>query len=265
MRRRLPLVDLNSPDAGKQAQADKGVPAGSVIAVDKTGVVVNFAPFQPGNADHPGVLIIPLSGKTWISRRMAASRQKSPTRATGASLSSCASWTRRVVTGGIGPRAEGLDFKPGETRIFKVPLGNDNFHVTDYANVRGRFGPRAGAVPNKAKVAEIDIFLYHSIEAHSIHIDDLKAAGTAGDSEGSYADVDPGSVVTTPENGVIVGPGAIFDPARPGRGRPRPRLAPDGAIMLSFAGGQGRDHQDQASHGDVEFRERQSNPGEFKK
>jgi beta-glucanase (GH16 family) len=231
----LPLIDLTSPDAAKQAQADKGVPAGSVIAVDKTGVAVNFAPFQPGNADHPGVLILPASGKTWdLSSYGHVEAKITDSGDRGFSL------VMRVVDEKgnywrIGPKAEALDFKPGESRVFKVTLGKDNFHVTDYANVRGRFGPRAGAAPDQSKIAQIDIFLYHSTEPHSFHVDDLKAAGTAGESAGSYADFDPISIITTPLNGVILGPGTVFDPAKQVEGG-QASANPDGAVALSFTG-----------------------------
>jgi beta-glucanase (GH16 family) len=232
----MPLIDFSSPDAAKQASFDKGVPAGSTVTVDKTGVVVNFSPFQPGDADHPGVLIVPAAAKTWdLSGYGHVEAKITDTGDRGFSL------IMRVVDDKgsfwrIGPRVEGLDFKPGETKIFKVVLGHDNFHVTDYANSRGRFGPRAGAVPHQAKIARIDIFLYHSTEPHSIRIEDLKAAGPAGESPGSYADIDPGSVVTTPANGVILGQGAAFDPAKQIEGG-KASAGPGGALAINYTGG----------------------------
>ena len=59
------LIDFNSPDASKQVALAKGVPAGSTISVDKTGIAVNFAAFQPGDADHPGFHVTPAPGTAW--------------------------------------------------------------------------------------------------------------------------------------------------------------------------------------------------------
>ena len=230
----LPLLDLASPDAGKQALGDKGVPAGSTFVVDKTGVTVNFAPFQPGDADHPGVLLVPLSGKPWdLSNYGHVEAKITDSGDRGFSL------IMHVVDDKgsfwrIGPKLEALEFKPGETKTFKVPLGNDNFRVTDYVNSRGRLGPRAGAVPNKAKIAQIDIFLYHSSEPHFIRIEELKASGSPG--ENSDPNADPASVITTPQNGVILGKGATLDSAKQvvgGQASP----GPDGSLTLNFAGG----------------------------
>jgi len=227
------LLDFASPDAGKQVGPNKpGVPP-SMITVDKSGISMSW-PIQP--AQHSGVIVTPASGKTWdLSAYGHVEAKVTNTGHQGLfnlvmlvvdETGSYWRWDRKI---------EYVFFKPGETKNYTVPLGNDNFWVMDFANTRGKWGGRAGAVPNKAKVAQIQFFVYDTKDPQSFHIEDLKAAGTAGKYEGLYA-VDPASVRMTPENGGILGTGVVFDPVKQIEGGPV-AAGPDGAIALHFAGG----------------------------
>lgn len=163
----MALVDFATPDAGKQVQGAKGLPAGSSVTVDKTGIVVNFTAFQPGDADHPGVHIFPATDKFW-------------------DLSSCGHIEAKIInTGAAGlnivmhisdegegfwteKKLENLNIKPGETKIIKVIFGYQK-------------GFKPGAPVKTAKITEVFIYLYHSSQPHSFRIEEIKAAGNAGE------------------------------------------------------------------------------------
>jgi hypothetical protein len=162
-----PLIDFNSPDAGKQVAAAKGVPAGSVITVDKTGIAVNFTSFQAGDADHPGIHVIPAAGKSWdlspyghVEVKITNTGDKGINVVMHVVPTGEGFWTERNL--------ESLTINPGESKVLKVVFG--------YLK-----GFKPGPAINTSSIAEIFIYLYHSTQPHSFRIEDLKAAGTAGE------------------------------------------------------------------------------------
>jgi len=163
------LIDFNSPDAARQVTETKGIPAGSTVAVDKTGIVVNFTPWQKGDADHPGFQVVPATGTSWdLSAYGHVEAKITNTGAVGINI------VLHVVPTGEGPwterNLESMQIKPGETKTLKVIFGYS----------RG-FKPVAPPAFNPASVAEIYIYLYHSIQPHAFRIDELKAAGASGE------------------------------------------------------------------------------------
>jgi hypothetical protein len=162
-----PLVDFASPDASKQIQLAKGTPAGSAVTVDKAGIAVNFTPFQKGDADHPGIHVYPAKGKFWdLAAYGHVEATITNTGAAGFNIVMHVSdegdgyWTEKKL--------EFLSIKPGETKTLKVIFGYEK-------------GFKPGAPVKTSKIAEIFIYLYHSTQPHSFRIDELKAAGPAGE------------------------------------------------------------------------------------
>ena len=161
------LIDFTSPDASKQVITAKGVPACSVIMVDKTGVAVSFASFQPGDADHPGIHVIPATGNSWDLAAYGHVEAK----ITNTGDKGIKIVMHVVPTGGgfwTEKNQEALNIQPGETKVLKVVFG----HLKGF---------KPGPAVNTSSIAEIFIFLYHSSMPHSFRIEDLKAAGTAGE------------------------------------------------------------------------------------
>jgi len=163
----LPLIDFSSPDASKQVALAKGVPAGSTVFVDKTGIAVNFTTFQTGDADHPGIHVTPATGKAWDLSTYGHVEVKV--------TNTCdrdVKFVMHVVPTGesymAGSNTEFLDIMPGETKVVKVIFGYSH----GYQPVRPI---------NSASISEIFIYLYHSIKPHTFRIEELKAAGTAGE------------------------------------------------------------------------------------
>ncbi len=162
-----PLLDFNSPNAVKQVALAKGVPAGSTVSVDKTGVGVNFTAFQPSDADHPGFHVTPATGTAWDLSAYGHVEVKV--------TNTCdrdIKFVMHVVPTGEGYTAgsnqEFLEIQPGETKVVKVIFGYSH-------------GYKPTRPINSASISEIFIFLYHSIKPHSFRIEQLQAAGTAGE------------------------------------------------------------------------------------
>ena len=173
--RPLTLIDFNSPGAGKQVALAEGVPAGSTVSVDKTGIAVNFTAFQTGDADHPGFHVTPGTGKAWDLSACGHVEVKV--------TNTCdrdIKFVMHVVPAGEGYTAgsnqEYLQIQPGETKVVKVIFGYSH-------------GYKPVQPLNSASISEIFIFLYHSIKPHSFRIEEIKAAGVAG--ETPVADATP--------------------------------------------------------------------------
>jgi hypothetical protein len=174
------LIDFNSPDAAKQVAAAKStpnksvtaessIPAGSSVTVEKDGIEVNLTSWQTGDADHPGLEVKPASGTTWdLSAYGHVEAKITNTGTAGINIvmhvvpKGEGNWTERNM--------EAIQIKPGETKTLKVVFGYSK-----------GFKPVAPPAFNSASVAEIYIYLYHSTQPHSFRIDELKAAGKAGE------------------------------------------------------------------------------------
>ncbi len=163
----LALIDFNSPDAGKQVVAGKGVPAGSTIAVDKSGIVVNFTAWQKGDADHPSFHITPPNGKSWdlsayghVEARITNTGDKGIKINVHVVPTGEGFWTER--------NQEGVQIQPGQSGVIKVVFGYSK-------------GFKPAPPINSASIAEVYIFLYHSTQPHSFRIDGLTVGGVAGE------------------------------------------------------------------------------------
>jgi len=163
------LIDWASPNTSNQVQAAKGVPAGSTVAVDKTGIAVAFAPFQHGDADHPGFHVYPATGTGTFWDLSAYGHVEARITNTGTAGFSI---VMHVSDEGEGywteKKLEFVNIKPGETKTLKVIFGYEK-------------GFKTGAPVHTAKVAEIFIYLYHSVQPHAFRIEELMAAGAAGE------------------------------------------------------------------------------------
>ena len=206
-----PLVDLTSADAAKQMRADKGDPT---IAVDKTGIALTF----PGSpADYPGVMITPATGKAWDLSpfgHIEAKVTNTGDKPMGINLRvDGESWK---VT-----NTESVTVKPGESKVLKVIFGY-------------QFGFKEGPAVKSATISELLFFLSKSDRPRSFRIEDLQAAGAAGEKP----PLDPNAVVTKPENGVILGKGVAFDVAKQVEaGGAQVSAGPEGTLAVNFAGG----------------------------
>ena len=163
----LSLIDFTSPDAAKQVQPAKGVPAGSTITVGKTGIVVNFTPFQAGDADHPAFHVYPPTGKFWDLSLYGHVEAKITNTGTAGM-----NFLMKVADEGEGfwqeNKLEGMKIMPGETKTIKVVFGYQK-------------GFQPGPPMKTAKIAEVFFFLHHSTQPHSFLIEEFKAAGVAGE------------------------------------------------------------------------------------
>jgi beta-glucanase (GH16 family) len=214
----LTLIDFSSPDAAKQVKPTKGVPA-SLVKVDKTGISMSF-PIQP--APHTGVHVFSITGAPWDFSAYGHIEAKVAN--TGSTV---LPMVMHVVTGSEGwwqeVNTEAVDIPPGQTRILTVYLG-----------YQYGFEPSAEVHPNDVK--ELYLFLYDTNQPHSFCIEDLKAAGSASEKPA----IDPNSVSEKPANGVILGPGATFNPSTQVEAQgAQVSPAADGALQANFTGAPG--------------------------
>lgn len=163
----MTLIDFTSPDTGKQVTATKGIPSNSVITVDKTGIALSFPPQQPTDGKHPGVHITPATGKTWDLSAYGHVEAK---------ITNTSDKRFDVVMHVVGEgdgfweerNFEFLGFNPGETKLLKVVFGYQK-------------GFKPSPALKTSRIAEIYIFLWDKAQARAFRIEELKAAGEAGE------------------------------------------------------------------------------------
>jgi len=163
----MTLIDVASPDAGKQVTATKGIPSNSVITVDKTGIALSFAPQKPTDGKHPGVHVTPATGTTWDLSAYGHVEAK---------ITNTSDKRFDVVMHVVGEGDgfwqekdfEFLGFNPGETKVLKVIFGYQK-------------GFKPGPALKTSRIAEIYIFLWDKAQARAFRIEELKAAGMAGE------------------------------------------------------------------------------------
>jgi beta-glucanase (GH16 family) len=207
-----PLIDITSPDAIKQIKPNYGEP---VFAIDKTGITVQL---PTGKGNYAGIQVYPPGGApTW---------DLTPYGHIEANITNTGTTVIRfniVVKGGSSGSpaqdAEIVGMKPGESKVVKCFFG--------YA-----WGFKPGPVLEPASINQIILFVGKTTVDQSFRVENLQAAGTAGEKP----PFNPDNVVTVPPNGVILGQGATFDPAKQATGLPV-TAGPDGALALSFADG----------------------------
>ncbi len=208
-----PLIDLTSPDAIKQIKPNYGDP---VYTVDTTGITVKL---PAARANYPGIQISPATGDTWdlspyghIEAKITNTGGK-PIRFTMA--------LNGVSKGAPTQNTEIIGVKPGESKVLKVIFG--------YA-----WGYHPTAAIESAKVGKLILFLAKTTEDQSFRIEGLQAAGAVGE----QPPFSPDAVVAIPKNGVILGQGVTFDPAKQviANGA-KVAAGPNGALAVNFAGG----------------------------
>jgi len=163
----LTLIDFNSPDAGKQVIPVKGNPKLAEITVDKTGIALSFPRPQHGDADHPGIHVVPATGKSWDLSAYGHVEAK---------ITNTSDKRFDIIMHVVGEgdsfwaekNFEAVGFNPGETKTLKVIFGYQK-----------GFKP---APPLKtSSITEIYIFLWGKDQARSFRVEELTAAGVAGE------------------------------------------------------------------------------------
>ena len=191
------LIDFNSPDASKQVSAKtdpsyQPIPKGSTLSVERDALVVNFLSHHPGDADHPGLRIVPSKGKFW---------DLSPYGHIEAKVTNIGTKTLPFVmqvedgSGGLN-NLENISVNPGETKVLKVIFGY-------------QYNYEAGAPIDPSHVSEIFIFNWGGPNPHNFRIEEIKAAGVRG--EKPYEEA---TMAHRPADGVILGRGVALDPTR---------------------------------------------------
>ena len=161
------LIDFASPDASKQVTATQGIPANSTVAVEKTGITLSFQPQQATDGKHPGVHVTPATGKSWdlssyghVEAKLTNTSDKR------------FDVVMHVVDEGVTFTAErNMEFvglSPGETKVLKV--------IFDYQK-----GFKPGPPLKSSSVTEIYIYVWDKAQARAFRIEELKAAGVAGE------------------------------------------------------------------------------------
>ncbi len=168
----MPLINFAAPDAGKQVQLYKGFPPGSVVNVDKSGIAVEFAPFQKGCPDHPAIMVFPADGKFWDLSAYGHIEAKITN--TG-DIAGYNLFMHIFVDGDKSVKehdSEILNLAPGETKTVKLIFGYEKGYKP------------APAMIKTDKITGIYFGLYngdHSVRFRSFRIEELKAAGSAGE------------------------------------------------------------------------------------
>ena len=208
-----PLVDTTSPDAMKQLRPNYGDP---VYTVDKTGITVSL---PAARANYPGIQVIPATGDSW--NLAAYGHIEAKITNTGDKLIKATMRVDGSDRGQPAMNAEVIGVKPGESKVIKVIFGYE-------------WGFKPGPMVNPSKVTQIILFLAKSDSPQSFRIEDLQGAGVAGEKPS----FNPDEVVTTPPNGVILGKGVTFDPAKQVKAiGTQVAAGPDGALAVTFTGG----------------------------
>jgi beta-glucanase (GH16 family) len=209
-----PLIDTSSPDAIKQIKENYGDP---VFAIDKGAITVTL---PAARANYPGIQIFPPGG--------AASWDLSSCGHVEATLTNTGSTllreTMRVdgqVSGAPASDTEIIGIKPGETKVLKVIFG-------------AAWGYKPSAAIDPSKIERVILFATKSTQDQSFRIENLQGAGPPGEKP----PFNPDYVVNKPPNGVILGPGVTFDPAKQVIAHGvQVSAGAGGGLSLSFKGG----------------------------
>jgi len=206
-----PLIDVTAPAAAAQIRANYGDP---VYTVDATGINVTL---PAARANYPGIQVFPTTGDTWDLSGFGDVEAKITN--TGTKLIRMTMRVDGTAEDAPASDTEIIGINPGETKVLKVIFG--------YA-----WGYEPAAALETDKIKQVLLFATKSTEDQSFHVQDLEAAGQTGEKP----PFNPDNVVNVPVNGVILGPGATFDPTKQVTGVPA-TADPDGTVTLSFAGG----------------------------
>ena len=198
-----PLINLSSPDAIKQIRTTGGDPT---YTVDKGAIVVSL----PGSpSSFPGIQIIPATGDSW---------DLSPSGHIEAKITNTGDNPIRVAI-----RVDGF--------YADSPLSTGNLIVVkpgESGVIKGIFGSIS-----PSKIVQVLLFLGKSETPQSFRVEDLQAAGP----EGEKPPVNPDTVAVKPPNGVILGKGVAFDPAKQVIAKKEQvSEGPEGTLAIHFTG-----------------------------
>jgi len=205
-----PLIDLSSPDASKQVRPNNGDPE---YTIDKAGISVSLPAARAG---YPGIQVIPANGGSWDLSPFGHIEAKITNTGT-----STIRLTMRVDSQDL-RNTEVIGVRPGESKVAKVIFGYD-------------FGFHPGKqTVDSTKVTLIILCLDKSDKIQSFRVEDLQGAGPAGEKP----PFNPDYVLTKPVNGIILGKGVTFDPAKQvvAKGA-QVSTGPDGNLAVNLAGG----------------------------
>ena len=208
------LVDPNSPKAAGQFTT-----SGEQVSVTpgRDGITVNIA----GGADqYPGFFIKPETGAAWDLTPWGHIEAKITNLGAGTLALSM-----RVDNkpDGSSCNTEGVNLKPGESKILKVVFGYS-------------YGSKPGFQLNPGSIKDILFFCAGKKDtARSFRIEDLQASGSTGEKP----PLNPSTARVKPENGVIFGKGVKIDAAKQvvAKGTAKADLTTDGSLQIDFAGG----------------------------
>ena len=206
------LIDATSPDALKQIKPNFGEP---IYAIDGKAITVQL---PAGKGNYAGIQVYPSGGAaTWDLTPYGHVEAKITN--TGTTKIAFNLLAKGVAQGQPGGDCEIVGINPGETKVVKTIFG--------YA-----FGFHPGALLEPASISQIVLYVGKTTVDQSFRVEELQAAGPAGEKP----PFNPDYVVTKPVNGVILGQGATFDPAKQVTGLPVTADS-DGALVVKFAGG----------------------------
>jgi beta-glucanase (GH16 family) len=208
------LIDPSSPGAASQVKPNFGAP---VYTLDKTGISVQL---PAGKGNYAGIQVYPPGGAaTWDLTPYGHIEAKITNTGTTAVRFNIVA--KGVAQGAPAQDAEIFGIKPGETKVVKVFFG--------YV-----YGFHPGPALEQDSVNQIILFVGKTTVDQSFRVENLQAAGAVGEKP----PFNPDNVVTIPPNGVILGPGVTFDPAKQvvANGS-KVSAGPGGAVEVDFSGG----------------------------
>lgn len=188
-----PLLKLgSSPDLAAEGLKPNASEV-TIAPAPGSGVAVTI---QPGKDNYPAFSFTPKSG-TWDLSQFGHIQAR--VKNTGAAPLQVSMRVDGRPDGGTSQASntEGVNIKPGETKIVKVIFGFT-------------YGFKPSAKPNPAAISGLVLFAMKSKAEQSFIVEAIEAAGPAGEKP----PVNPADVRTIPEGGKIFGPGVVLDPAQ---------------------------------------------------
>lgn len=207
------LVDPVSPHIAAHIETSTGQ---VTFSTGKDGVTVNIA---GGPEQYPGITFKPETGAAWDLTPWGHVEARITNLGAGN-----LSINLRVDNkkDGSSNNCEGVNLKPGESKIVKVVFGYS-------------YGSKPGFQLNPGSVIQLLFFASGKKDtARSFRIEDIQASGSSGEKP----PIDPGTVRIKPENGVIFGGKVKIDAAKQlvAKGGAKAALTPAGGIQIEFTG-----------------------------
>ncbi|MDF3056323.1 MAG: glycoside hydrolase family 16 [Rariglobus sp.] len=208
------LFDPNSPRASTQI-----TPSTDQVSVTtgKDGITVNIA---GGSEEYPGITLKSETGSPW---------DLSPWGRIEAKITNLGTTNLQVSLrvdnkqDGSSSNCEGVNLKPGDSKIIKVIFGYT-------------YGFKPGFQLNPGAITRLLFFSAgKKTTARAFRIEDLQASGSAGEKP----PVDPSTARVKPAGGVLLGKGVKIDAAKQvvAKGEAKADLTADGNLQIAFTGG----------------------------